>query len=73
MPALTLRSAVLDLLGFVVFRVPVEVRRDAYRRLTERAARGDIQVDLECVPLDDVEDAWRRQRGGPDAKLVLVP
>jgi hypothetical protein len=72
-PALTLRSAVLDLLGFVVFRVPVEVRRDAYRRLTEHAARGDIQVDLECVPLDDVEDAWRRQRGGPDAKLVLVP
>src|SRR4051794_17023221 len=72
-PALTLRSAVLDLLGFVVFRVPVEVRRDAYRRLTEYAARGDIQVDLERVPLDEVEDAWRRQRGGPDAKLIVVP
>jgi NADPH:quinone reductase-like Zn-dependent oxidoreductase len=72
-PALTVRSVVLDLLGFVVFRVPIEVRRDAYRRLTEHAARGDIEVDLERVPLDDVEDAWRRQQGGPHAKLVVVP
>jgi NADPH:quinone reductase-like Zn-dependent oxidoreductase len=72
-PALTIRSAVLDLLGFVVFRVPLEVRRDAYRRLTEHAARGEIEVDLERVPLDHVEDAWRRQQDGPDAKLVVVP
>jgi NADPH2:quinone reductase len=60
-------------LGFVVFRVPLDVRRDAYRRITEHAARGEIEVDLERVPLDDVEDAWRRQQGGPDAKLVVVP
>jgi NADPH:quinone reductase-like Zn-dependent oxidoreductase len=72
-PALTVRSSVLDLLGFVVFRVPLEVRRDAYRRLTEHAARGDIEVDLETVPLDQVEDAWRRQQDGPDTKLVIVP
>jgi len=30
-------------------------------------------VDVERVSLDDVEDAWRRQAGGPDAKLVVVP
>jgi NADPH2:quinone reductase len=73
LPAMTVRSVVLDLLGFVVFRVPLEVRRDAYRRLTEHAARGEVEVDLEQVPLDDVEDAWRRQQEGPDAKLVVVP
>ena len=72
-PALTVRSVVLDLLGFVVFRVPLDVRRDAYRRLTEHAARGDIEVDVERVSLDDVEDAWRRQQSGPDAKLIVVP
>jgi NADPH2:quinone reductase len=72
-PALAVRSSVLDLLGFVVFRVPLEVRRDAYRRLTEHAARGAIEVDLETVPLDQVEDAWRRQQDGPDTKLVIVP
>jgi NADPH:quinone reductase-like Zn-dependent oxidoreductase len=72
-PALTVRSAMLNLLGFVVFRVPLEERRDAYRRLTEHAARGDIQVDVERVPLEDVEDAWRRQQEGPGAKLVVVP
>jgi hypothetical protein len=30
-------------------------------------------VDVEQVPLDDVEDAWRRQQEGPHAKLVVVP
>jgi NADPH:quinone reductase-like Zn-dependent oxidoreductase len=72
-PALTVRSATLNLLGFVLFHVPFEVRRDAYRRLTEHAARGDIQVDVERVPLEDVENAWRRQQEGPGAKLVVVP
>jgi len=72
-PAVTVRSATLSLLGFVMFRVPLEVRRDAYRRLTELAARGEIEVDLERVPLDDIEDAWRRQQEGPEAKLVVVP
>jgi NADPH2:quinone reductase len=73
LPAMAVRSPTLNLLGFVVFRVPLEVRRDAYRRLTEHAARGEIEVDVERVSLDDVEDAWRRQAGGPDAKLVVVP
>jgi NADPH2:quinone reductase len=72
-PALTVRSATLSLLGFVMFRVPLEVRRDAYMRLTELAARGELEVDLERVPLDDIEDAWRRQQDGPEAKLVVVP
>jgi hypothetical protein len=73
LPALTVRSPVLSILGFVVFRVPLEVRRDAYRRLTELAARGEIEVDVERVSLEDIEDAWRRQQEGPDAKLVVVP
>jgi NADPH:quinone reductase-like Zn-dependent oxidoreductase len=73
LPAMAVRSVTLSLLGFVVFRVPLDVRRDAYRRLTEHAARGEIEVDVERVPLDDVEDAWRRQQSGPDAKLVVMP
>jgi hypothetical protein len=49
------------------------VRRDAYRRLTEAAARGELQMDLERVPLEGVEAAWRRQQSGPHTKLVVVP
>jgi NADPH:quinone reductase-like Zn-dependent oxidoreductase len=73
LPATAVRSKMLDLLGLAIFQVPIDIRRDAYRRLTEHAARGDIQVDLETVPLEDVEDAWRRQQEGPGAKLVVVP
>jgi NADPH:quinone reductase-like Zn-dependent oxidoreductase len=73
LPALAVRSGLIELLGFVVFRVPLPVRRAAYRRLTELAARGELEVDLERVPLEEVERAWERQQDGPDAKLVIVP
>jgi sugar/nucleoside kinase (ribokinase family) len=60
--------------GFSVTHPPIELKRDAYLRLTQHAAAGDIVVDLDARPLDDVGDAWERQRqaaGGP--KMVLVP
>jgi NADPH2:quinone reductase len=74
LPAPLIRSASLELIGFNVAHPPLEVRREGYRRLTERAAAGDIAVDAEAVPLDDVHVAWERQReaaGGP--KQVIVP
>jgi NADPH:quinone reductase-like Zn-dependent oxidoreductase len=74
LPAALLRSTSLEVRGFSVAHPPLEVRREGYRRLTERAARGEITVDVERVALEDVGDAWERQRralGGP--KLVIVP
>ena len=74
LPAPLVRSTSLDIRGFSVAHPPVEVRRDGYLRLTEHAARGEITVDLELLPLEDVAVAWERQRramGGP--KLVIVP
>jgi len=53
--------------------VPLPVRRAAYRQLMELAARGEIEIDLERVPLEVVDQAWERQQEGPDAKLVIVP
>jgi hypothetical protein len=41
--------------------------------LTEHAARGDIAVTMETLPLTEVATAWDRQRAGADAKLVLLP
>jgi len=73
LPALAVRSAMLELLGFLIFRVPIPVRRAAYRQLTELAARGELEVDLERVPLSEVDRAWERQQEGPGAKLVIVP
>jgi NADPH:quinone reductase-like Zn-dependent oxidoreductase len=74
LPAPLIRSVSLDIRGFSVAHPPTEVKREAYLRLTEHAANGDITVDVDRLPLDDVAAAWERQRraaGGP--KMVLVP
>jgi NADPH:quinone reductase-like Zn-dependent oxidoreductase len=73
LPALAVRSVSLELLGFVLFRVPLTARRAGYRRLTELAAQGKLEIDLERVPLTEVDQAWERQQEGPGAKLVIVP
>ena len=74
LPAPLIRSASLDVRGYSVAHPPLDLKRDAYLRLTGHAAAGDIVVDIDRRPLDDVADAWERQRqaaGGP--KIVLVP
>jgi len=73
LPAPTVRSAALHLLGMAVFHAPLEVRRAAYLALTEKVAEGAITVDVLPVPLSDVATAWERQRNGPGVKLVLTP
>jgi NADPH:quinone reductase-like Zn-dependent oxidoreductase len=74
LPAPLIRSVSLNVLGFSVAHPPIDLRREAYLKLTEHAAAGDIDVDYEEVPLDDIATAWERQQqpsGGP--KIVLVP
>jgi sugar/nucleoside kinase (ribokinase family) len=69
-----IRSKSLDVRGFSVAHPSLDLKRDAYLRLTTHAAQGDITVDVDPRPLDEVGDAWERQRraaGGP--KTVLVP
>jgi NADPH:quinone reductase-like Zn-dependent oxidoreductase len=73
LPATLLRSSELQLLGFAVFHAPLELRRASYTHLTRAAARGEIEIDLERVPLADVDEAWQRQQEGPGTKLVVVP
>jgi len=74
LPAPAIRSVSLDVCGFSVAHPPIEVRREGYRRLTEHVARGDIAVDLERVPLAEVERAWEHQRSAAGgAKQVLIP
>jgi NADPH2:quinone reductase len=67
------RSAALQILGFAIFQPPVKVRREAYRSLTEHAARGEISIDVIRIPLAEVASAWEQQKQGTPAKLVLVP
>jgi NADPH:quinone reductase-like Zn-dependent oxidoreductase len=74
LPAPLIRSLSLDVRGFSVVHPPRETRRAAYLALTGHAGRGELVVDVEAFPLEDVATAWERQRraaGGP--KLVVVP
>ena len=69
----SIRGKQVEILGYSNFAVPRDVLREEYPRLVEQAARGSIQLDLERVPLEQVGDAWRRQREGAGGKLVVIP
>jgi NADPH2:quinone reductase len=73
LPSGAVRGKQLTIFGHTNFAVPHAELAEQYRRLVEHAIAGEIRVDVERVPLDDVADAWRRQAEGPRTKLVLVP
>lgn len=66
-----LRSAAAEVLGFVIYHAPLDVRREAYLRLTGHAARG-TSASTSTLPLAQVRTAWRRKQEGAGAKLVLT-
>jgi NADPH2:quinone reductase len=67
------RGKQLEILGFRIEAAGREVIEREYRRLVEHALAGDVRVDVEQVPLEEVADAWRRQSEGARVKLVVVP
>jgi NADPH:quinone reductase-like Zn-dependent oxidoreductase len=73
LPAIALRAKHVSLIGFAVFHAPGELRRRAYSELTMLAAQGELRVDVEAIPLAEVERAWQLQREGAGRKLVVVP
>jgi NADPH2:quinone reductase len=67
------RAKSLDILGYATYHAPYEIRAAAYRRLGELAGQGQLVVDVERVPLVEIERAWERQRTGTRSRLVVVP
>jgi NADPH2:quinone reductase len=63
----------LELYGFSNFNLPKDVLDREYARLVEHAINGDIRVEIDRLPLDDVAAAWERQAASPHRKLVLIP
>jgi NADPH:quinone reductase-like Zn-dependent oxidoreductase len=54
-------------------QAPLDVRRQAYGDMAVHAAAGEITVDVDRLPLSQIEDAWQRQAKGPHHKLTIVP
>lgn len=68
-----IRSKLLTILGHTNFKAPAGVKRAAYSRMAEHGAAGELSVEVERVPLEQVGDAWKRQPDSPGHKLVIVP
>jgi NADPH:quinone reductase len=66
------RGKQLEILGYSNFASPGDVVAREYRRLVEHALAGDIRVDIEEVPFENVAEGWRRQSESPGRKLVVV-
>lgn len=70
LPAAVLRSAPLTIMGTA--GIPsLDILMDAFQQVMTRTAQGELRIDVERVPLDEVESVW--QRDGQGRRLVLIP
>jgi NADPH:quinone reductase-like Zn-dependent oxidoreductase len=69
----TIRGKMLVIMGHTNFAAPQEVKGEAYRRLAESAAAGELKVGTDPLPLEQVGEAWRRLTEGSHLKILLVP
>jgi NADPH2:quinone reductase len=68
-----IRGKMLVLMGHANFAASPEVKREAYGKLAAAAVSGEIVVEVERIPLEQVGEAWERLAAGSHRKLVLVP
>jgi NADPH2:quinone reductase len=71
LPAAALRSTALTILGTAGIP-PREVLVNAMQQVMTRAARGELRIETERVPLMDIEMAWQRQQH-PGSRIVVIP
>jgi NADPH2:quinone reductase len=70
LPAAVLRSTALTILGTA--GIPArDVLVGAFHQVMAYAAKGDLHIDTQRVPLADIENAWQRDQ--PGRRLVIIP
>ena len=69
LPAAVLRSTALTILGTA--GIPSrDVLVEAFQQVMAYAAKGDLQIDTEKIPLAQIDKAWQRDQ--PGRRLVLM-
>jgi len=68
--AAALRSTPLTIMGTAGIP-PREILVESFRQVMGHAAKGDIHIDTERVPLGQIENAWQRDQ--PGRRLVIIP
>jgi len=69
LPAAVLRSTALTILGTAGIP-PRNVLFEAFEQVMAHAAKGELYIDTERVPLADIENAWQRDQ--PGRRLVII-
>jgi NADPH:quinone reductase-like Zn-dependent oxidoreductase len=72
LPAAALRSSGLEVMGSGGGSIPPAAIFETFPRLWELAAKGELRIDAEPVPLTDVAEAWQRSNLS-GRRLVLFP
>ncbi len=72
LPAAALRSSGLEIMGSGGGSIPPAAIFETFPSLWELATNGTLHIDIEPVPLADVEQAWQRRDSG-GRRLVLIP
>jgi len=68
-----LRMSQAQILGYANGATPAEVKRNAYLRILEHAARGELGIQIERTSLYDISETWERQKAAGGLKFVIVP
>ena len=58
--------------GHTAYAVPKADLAAHYRRLVGHAAAGEVVLDIDTYPLEQVAEAWQRQTDGAGAKVVVT-
>jgi len=69
LPAAVLRSTPLTILGTAGIP-PRNVLLEAFQQVMAHAAKGELHIETERVPLADIEKAWQRDQ--PGRRLVII-
>ncbi|HLZ59534.1 MAG TPA: zinc-binding alcohol dehydrogenase family protein [Ktedonosporobacter sp.] len=72
LPGSVLRGSGLEIFGSGAGTIPTERIREAVTRLMAEAASGKLRVDVEPVPLAEIEAAWDRQ-STDNRRIVILP
>ena len=70
LPAAVLRSTALTILGTAGIP-PRNVLLEAFQQVMAHAAKGELHIETERIPLADIEKAWQRDQ--PSRRLVIIP
>lgn len=68
--AAVLRSTALTILGTAGIP-PLDVLGEGFQQVMAYAAKGQLQIDTETIPLAKIEEAWARDQAG--RRFVVMP